>query len=246
MIELITDLPNHVLGFKASGRVTADDYQTVVVPAIETTLRKTKYVRLLYVLGEDFEGYTGAAAWEDAKVGLGHLTRFDRIAVVSDVDWIETTVKAFGFVMPCEVRVFDNKHLHEARVWITEPPVAGTLSAKFLDQQGVLVLRPHGELVAADFERASAEIDPFIAREGHVRGVMIVADKFPGWDDLAALAAHLRFVKDHRKNVERLAIVTDDRLLSAMPYIASHFLVREARHFPASEEAAALGWLGQA
>jgi hypothetical protein len=53
----------------------------------------------------------------------------------------------------------------------------------------------------------------------------------------------LRFVKAHHGNVERLALVTDDRLLCAMPYMASRFLVREARHFPASEEAKALAWV---
>ena len=38
--------------------------------------------------------------WEDFKVGMAHLLRWERITVVTDVDWIRTTVRALGFLMP--------------------------------------------------------------------------------------------------------------------------------------------------
>ena len=74
---------------------------------------------------------------------------------------------------------------------------------------------------------------------------MIVAAHFPGWDDLGALAAHLRFVKEHRKKIHRLALVTDDRLMSVVPTIAGHFVVSEARHFAMNREHEALAWVSQ-
>ncbi len=243
MIERMLDLPDDVLGFKASGEVTAQDYQLVLVPAIEEMLSRTKKVRLLYVLGDGFKGYTGAAAWEDAKIGLKHLTRFDRVAVVTDADWIKTSVKAFGFVMPCEVRVFGGKDLNEAREWIVAPPPAGNLSFEFLREQGVLILRPNGALDAADFERISAAIAPYLEQKGASIGVMLVAEHFPGWDGLGAFLAHLRFVEEHRKRVARLAMVTNDALLSALPHIASHFIVSEARLYRVGEEDDALAWV---
>lgn len=243
MLERIIDLPDNVVGFTASGEVTARDYQTVLVPAIEEKLGEMKKVRLLYVLGDGFKGYTGAAAWEDAKVGLKHLTRFDRVAVVTNVDWVKNSVKTFGFVMPCEVRVFKNASLQNAREWISKPPSPGHLSFEFLEEQGVLILRPDGRLEAADFERVSGEIDPFIEQQGSLRGLMIVARSFPGWDNFSAFTAHLRFVKNHRKNIARLAVVTDDRRLSALPRIADGFVVAEARHFSIDENAEALAWV---
>lgn len=66
----------------------------------------------------------------------------------------------------------------------------------------MLVLRPHGELEAADFKRVASEVDPYIENKGELNGVMIVAEHFPGRDDLSALAAHFRFVKEHRQNVK--------------------------------------------
>lgn len=245
MIERIIDLPEQVLGIKATGEVSAEDYQRVLVPALEEKLRQHRRVRLLYVLGDGFKGYTGGAAWEDAKVGMKHLTAFERVAIVTDVDWIENMVKALGFALPGEVRVFDDDDLDDARTWISEPPATGDLEFWLLEEQGVLVLEPHGELEVGDFDRLSAAVDPYVASEGQLKGLMIVTKHFPGWDDFTALTSHVRFVKGHQKQIRRVAIVSDDRLLSVLPGLASKFLSAEVRSFPASERDQALLWVGE-
>lgn len=245
MLKVINDLPANVLGIEASGEVTSKDYETVLVPALEEKLSTTKRVRFLYLFGQDFTDYTGGAAWEDAKVGLSHMTRFERVAVVTDVSWIGIAVKAFGFAMPGHVRVFKNSDLQDARDWVSEPPPTGDLAFEFNETQNVLILQPRGELDAADFKRISNEIDPHVAKQGALRGVMIVAEHFPGWDDFSAFGAHMRFVKDHQAHIKRLAIVTDDRLLSALPQIASHFLVPDVRQFDMNQHDEALAWVSQ-
>ena len=65
MIERITDLPDRVLGLRASGEVTADDYKQVLVPALEEKLGQHRKVRLLYVIGEGFEEVIlmGSTGW---------------------------------------------------------------------------------------------------------------------------------------------------------------------------------------
>ena len=64
MIERISDLPANVLGLSAHGRITGEDYETVVIPAVEEKLREHDKLRLLYYLGPDYEGFAAAAAWE--------------------------------------------------------------------------------------------------------------------------------------------------------------------------------------
>lgn len=246
MLKPITDLPDNVLGIEASGKVTAEDYQTVLIPELEAKLLKIKKVRLLYVLADTFEGFTSAAAWQDAKVGLTHFTQFDRIAVVTDVDWIRNSVKVFGFAMPGEVQVFAIDNLHQAREWVSEPASTGDLGFEFLKDQNILILQPHGELNAADFQRIAGEIDPHIANVGDLKGVIIEAEHFPGWDNFSALVAHFRFIKNHRNNVKRLAVVSDDKVMAALPLIAKCFLVQESRHFPITKKTEALAWVGQA
>ena len=64
-------------------------------------------------------GFSAEAAWDDAKVGLQHMTRWERIAVVTDEGWIRTSVRAFGFMMPGHIRVFANEELDDAKAWIS-------------------------------------------------------------------------------------------------------------------------------
>lgn len=245
MIEVMIDLPDQVLGLRATGEVTAEDYRSILLPALEEKLRRHKKVRLLYVLGDGFEGYTRGAAWEDAKVGMKHLTAFDRVAVVTDVDWVESMVKGLGFVFPGEVRVFDDDDVDEARRWVSEPTSVGHLSFELLKDQGVLILEPRGELETADFERLSADVDPYIEGAGVLKGMVIVAEHFPGWDDFAALTSHVRFVREHHKKIRRVALVTADRLMAAIPRFASRFVAAEVRAFPMAQRDEALLWVSQ-
>ena len=53
MIERIPDLPDHVLGFSAKGKVTAEDYEKVLIPAVEKELKENKKIRFLYNFGKD-------------------------------------------------------------------------------------------------------------------------------------------------------------------------------------------------
>jgi SpoIIAA-like len=119
MIERIPDLPSNVLGFSAKGTVTRADYETVINPAVEALLSKQRKVRFLYHLGEDFSGFETAAMWEDTKIGLKHLASWDRIAVVTDVEWIRAAMKVFGFLLHGHVRVFQNSELTTARDWVS-------------------------------------------------------------------------------------------------------------------------------
>jgi hypothetical protein len=120
MIERIPDLPDHVLGFTAKGTVTANDYESVIIPAVEALFSRQGKVRFLYHLGEDFSGFEAAAVWDDTKLGLKHFRGWERMAVVSDVDWIRAAIRVFGVAIPGHVRVFHNRELAEARRWIID------------------------------------------------------------------------------------------------------------------------------
>src|SRR5262245_48175927 len=54
------------------------------------------------------------------------------------------------------------------------------LQFELLRNQGILVITPDGPLEEADFQRLAKEIDPFIAANGKLAGVMICAKSFPG------------------------------------------------------------------
>lgn len=120
MIERMADLPDSVLGFAAKGKVTAADYEAVLIPAVEARFAQQDKVRLLYHLGADFDGFEPGAMWDDAKLGFRHLTGWERVAVVSDIEWIRIALRVFGVVIPGKLRVFHNTELDEAKRWIAE------------------------------------------------------------------------------------------------------------------------------
>jgi hypothetical protein len=119
MIEVLPDYPDNVLAITGSQNVTGEDDQSVIIPAIEAKVQTHGKIRLLYHLGPEFAGFDAAAMWEDATTGLKHFTDFEKIAFVSDVDWINHMVSAFGFMIPCPVKVFKGSQLSEASDWIT-------------------------------------------------------------------------------------------------------------------------------
>jgi hypothetical protein len=120
MVEQIPNLPDNVLGFTAKGTLTANDYESVIIPAVEALFSRQGKVRFLYHLGEDFSGFEAAAMWDDMKLGLKHLAGWERVALVSDVEWIRAAVKVFGLAIPGHVRVFHNRELAEATRWVSE------------------------------------------------------------------------------------------------------------------------------
>ena len=112
-----------------------------------------------------------------------------------------------------------------------------------LREDGVLVLRPKDRLAAADFEAVAREIDPYIEANGALHGLLLDAAAFPGWQDFAALVAHFRFVRDHHRKIEKVAVVSDSTFLSVAPKVAAHFVKADVRHFTHDRRDAALAWL---
>lgn len=119
MIERIEGLGDDVVGFVAKGKVTGADYEQVLIPAIEATLREHDKLSLLYVLGDEFDGYDTAAIWDDTKIGMRHLSAWQRIAVVTDHDAYAHMVRGFGFLLPAQVRVFPTAELDDAKDWVS-------------------------------------------------------------------------------------------------------------------------------
>lgn len=120
MIEALTGFPETVVAFICKDHVTKQDYDSVLIPAVEHALAQHKKIRVYYHIDASFSEIEPGAIWDDFKVGIVHLFRWDRLAVVTDVEWIRSTLKAFSFGLPCEARLFRLEEVAEARTWIVE------------------------------------------------------------------------------------------------------------------------------
>lgn len=120
MIALIDGLPEGVVGLEAVGEVSSADYETVANPAVERALGRHDKLRLLHVLDDRFTGYTAGGMWDDAKLGVAHPRSWERIAVVTDHRRIRRLVKAAGWSVPGQIRLFANAERSEAEAWVSE------------------------------------------------------------------------------------------------------------------------------
>jgi hypothetical protein len=107
----------------------------------------------------------------------------------------------------------------------------------------ILYVRPKSALEKEDFAQLAKTVDPFIEKSGNLAGIIIEAPGFPGWDSFGAMAAHLRFVRDHHKRVRKVGLVTDSAIGNVAQRLASHFVAAEIRHFSSRDLEAARQWV---
>jgi hypothetical protein len=118
VIEVLPGLPENVIGIEAVGKVTDDDYKDVIVPLIDKKQQAHDKVRLIYVLGPEFDGYSAGALWDDAKIATKKPGSWEKLAVVSDEQWITRTLSLVSWAFPGEMKVFPMSERAAATTWI--------------------------------------------------------------------------------------------------------------------------------
>jgi hypothetical protein len=118
MIEQLEGFPGHILAFVGKGNVTKADFERTIAPAVANALKNYDRLRLYYETGPDFGGIDRDAVLDDIGLGLGALMRWERIAVVTDVEWIKQATRFFSFLMPCPMKVFSASESVQGKLWV--------------------------------------------------------------------------------------------------------------------------------
>jgi hypothetical protein len=79
-----------------------------------------RQVRLLYVLGPEARDVEGDAMSADAKFRARHARSFERVAVVSDEDWMRPALRALSFLLPGKAKAFHVRELDAAKAWLAD------------------------------------------------------------------------------------------------------------------------------
>ena len=120
------------------------------------------------------------------------------------------------------------------------------LDYSIMKPEGILVLKPNAPLRKEDFDGLGAAVDAYLSDHAGLRGVLIRAKEFPGWENFGGFTAHMRFVRDHHKQIERVAIVTDSPLGGIAEVLGKLFLSAEVLYFRFSYSSKSLTWLESA
>ncbi|MCB9228523.1 MAG: STAS/SEC14 domain-containing protein [Deltaproteobacteria bacterium] len=219
-----------VVIISASGQISAEDYQEVILPVLEKFQTSGKKARLLLHFGDDFKGYTAKGAWEDARVGLRYMHAIDRCALVSDLPWMRNIAHITGSLIPCAVNTYTNDQLSEAKKWLDSGELG--LDHSLDRSAGIVNVNISAPLSSVNFEILAHTVDSHIRENGHLNGLVIHAKHFPGWENLGSMIRHISFIKNHHEKIRRVALVIDSSLADLAEKLGGHFLKAEIRHFP--------------
>jgi hypothetical protein len=118
MLRTMNNMPAGTIGFEALGEIDDDDWEDVVEPILRDEIAHGHKVRLLYLLGREARGDEGDAVKADAGFRARHASSFERVAVVSDEDWVRPAVSALSFLLPGKARGFPVRDLAAAKAWL--------------------------------------------------------------------------------------------------------------------------------
>lgn len=119
MIEIIKDVPDHVAAFRATGAVSKEDYDNVLIPQIENLLKRLGHINFLLVLDTSLSNFTISAMLKDLGIGLKHYTKWNKMAVVSDSSTINHFTDFFSYLVPGKAKGFEPSQLEEAKAWVS-------------------------------------------------------------------------------------------------------------------------------
>jgi hypothetical protein len=120
MIQHLENLPKNIVGFKAVGEITEKDFSDTVMPKVKALINETDKLNYLLVLETSLSNFTIGAWMKDAMMGIKNLTKWNRVAIVSDVEAIRNFTNFFSYLIPGEFKGFEHKALQEAIDWVSE------------------------------------------------------------------------------------------------------------------------------
>ena len=122
MLKQMADMPPGTVGFDAIGEVDDDDFEKTVEPVLRRIIADGRKVRLLYLLGVQFREYEGDALKEEMKFAVHHPSAYERVAVVSDEEWLRPALRLLSVLVPGQLRGFRVAELAAATSWVAADP----------------------------------------------------------------------------------------------------------------------------
>jgi hypothetical protein len=244
MLTMIEDLPDHVIGIRITDKLRAEDYERQLIPLINEKLEKHRKLDFLCCIDGEWKGMEAGAVWQDLRLGLGRFGHWARMAIVTDIDWLERAIKLFGLFSPGELRHFDSDDYGAARDWVCERERA-RISITLDADAGILVLEPAADkaLSEDDFEAVGKAIGSYLKDHDRLRGILIHSRRFPGWQGVGALFAHLKFVNSVHDKIGKVAMVTNSPLGSFADRVLDPLMLAKLRKFDYDQRDQAMAWL---
>lgn len=119
MITILQNLPANVVGVRATGTITKEDFDNVVLPAVQEMADRTGKVNYILLLETEIGNFEAGAWMKDAVMGIKHLLKWNKVAIVTDQKAVANFTDAFSYVVPGEYKGFALSELEAAKSWVS-------------------------------------------------------------------------------------------------------------------------------
>jgi SpoIIAA-like len=116
MLEFLPENGGNILGFRAQGTITLDDFHQTLAPCLAAVIQDWGKARMLLYLEEDFEGFDLEALTGD--FGAEHRDNLEKVAVVGGSFMINLQIRLGAALLGGEVQTFASEELEEAWDWV--------------------------------------------------------------------------------------------------------------------------------
>ncbi|MGL4714183.1 MAG: STAS/SEC14 domain-containing protein [Shewanella sp.] len=94
--------------------------RSVTIMMLRAKLQDHATIRLWYEFSSEFEGISVAAIWDDAILGLFHLSDFSRVVMIVNTTQTSAMVNALACMLPRPVKVFSAHEQTAAKAWLDQ------------------------------------------------------------------------------------------------------------------------------
>lgn len=117
MFEKLSGSSGNVIGYKASGKMTAADYDKLE-PEVEALVKQEGNIRMLLDL--EFDEMTVKAMESDLKMGRKYHKNIEKLAIVGDKRWEEWMTSMANKLFAHEAKHFHTADMDAAWAWLRE------------------------------------------------------------------------------------------------------------------------------
>ncbi len=253
MLEILKS-PKHLVAFKLSGELTANDVERSTNALIDA-LKTQERVSIFAEIGEPFS-LTLEGLWKDlvnSFNNFGIRKKVFRLAVVSPSEVYSAILRIEGFVLSSTaMRVFTPEQREEAFAWASkkpEPmpkPEPAKRAIRFIQttNENVFAYEVDGRVIDADVKETAAELHGLFERKEKANVIALIRD-FGGFELSALLRDDLVRVKiQSLSKVERYAVVGAPTWMRNLLELLDPALKMKIRVFEPEQEQDAWDWVG--
>lgn len=119
MLQLINDLPSHVVGIHAFADVTEKEYVNTLIPLLDNLVKKSRKINFILVLETDITNFAPGKWCGNVKIGLKYFFKWNKLAIVTDQSGACGYSDLFKYLIPGKFKSFPLDQIEKAVRWVS-------------------------------------------------------------------------------------------------------------------------------